>query len=52
MQVGIRAKQDLTRRQLLVRTASTVAIAGLGSFAKPYLSRASDRRAMYLPVPR
>jgi alkaline phosphatase D len=43
MQVGIRAKQDLTRRQLLVRTASTVAIAGLGSFAKPYLSRASDR---------
>jgi len=43
MPVAIRPKQDLTRRQLLVRSASTVALAGLGSFAKPYLSRASDR---------
>jgi alkaline phosphatase D len=33
----------LTRRQLLVRSASTVALAGIGSFAKPYLSRAADR---------
>ena len=43
MPVAIRAKQNLTRRQLLVRSASTVALAGLGSFTKPYLSRASDR---------
>ena len=33
----------LTRRQFLNRSASTVAIAGLGSIAKPYLSRAADR---------
>ena len=37
------AKQGLTRRQLLVRSASTVALAGLGGLAKPYLSRAADR---------
>jgi alkaline phosphatase D len=43
MPVAIRAKQNLTRRQLLVRSASTVALAGLGSLAKPYLSRAADR---------
>jgi alkaline phosphatase D len=43
MPVAIRAKQNLTRRQLLVRSASTVALAGLVSLAKPYLSRAADR---------
>jgi alkaline phosphatase D len=43
MAIAIRAKQVLTRRQLLVRSASTVALAGLGSLAKPYLSRAADR---------
>ncbi|MDO9564928.1 MAG: twin-arginine translocation signal domain-containing protein, partial [Bradyrhizobium sp.] len=36
-------KRDLTRRQLLVRSASTVALAGLGGLAAPYLSRAADR---------
>ena len=48
MPIGIRAKQGLTgqgltRRQLLVRSASTAAVAALGSVAKPYLSRAADR---------
>jgi alkaline phosphatase D len=43
MPVAIRAKQNLTRRQLLVRSASTIALAGLGSLTKPYLSRAADR---------
>jgi alkaline phosphatase D len=43
MTIAIRAKQGLTRRQLLVRSASTVALAGLGGVAKPYLSRAADR---------
>ena len=43
MAVAIRAKQSLTRRQWLVRSASTVALAGLGGFARPYLSRAADR---------
>ena len=36
-------RPGLTRRQLLVRSASTFALAGLGSLAKPYLSRAADR---------
>src|SRR6202158_4408996 len=39
----IRARDGLTRRQVLVRSASTVALAGLGGLAKPYLSRAADR---------
>ena len=43
MPIAIRAKQGLTRRQLLVRSAATVALAGLGGLAKPYLSRAADR---------
>ena len=43
MAVAIRAKQTLTRRQWLVRSASTVALAGLGGLARPYLSRAADR---------
>ena len=40
------AKRGLTRRQLLVRSAATVAVGGLGSIAKPYLSRAADRPAI------
>jgi alkaline phosphatase D len=36
-------KPVLTRRQLLVRSASTLALAGVGSLAKPWLSRAADR---------
>jgi alkaline phosphatase D len=43
MAIAIRAKKSLTRRQLLVRSASTLALAGMGSLARPYLSRASDR---------
>jgi alkaline phosphatase D len=43
MPVARRGKQALTRRQLLVRSASTVALAGLGGLATPYLSRAADR---------
>jgi alkaline phosphatase D len=43
MAIAIRAKARLTRRQLLVRSASTLALAGLSSLAKPYLSRAADR---------
>jgi alkaline phosphatase D len=39
----IRARQGLTRRHLLARSASTLALAGLGSIARPYLSRAADR---------
>src|SRR5437016_9632505 len=43
MAIAIGAKRTLTRRQLLARSASTVALAGLGGLAKPYLSRAADR---------
>src|SRR5882724_8265623 len=43
MAVAIRAKQSLTRRQWLQRSASTAALAGLGGLARPYLSRAADR---------
>jgi len=43
MAEAIRATKSLTRRQLLVRSVSTIALAGLGSLAKPYLSRAADR---------
>jgi alkaline phosphatase D len=43
MPIAVRAKQTLTRRQLLVRSASTFALAGLGGLARPYLSRAADR---------
>ena len=38
--------RGLTRRQLLVRSASTAALAGLGALARPYLSRAADRPAI------
>ena len=43
MPVAIREGRGLTRRKLLVRSASTIALAGLGGFAMPYLSRAADR---------
>ncbi|MDO9295584.1 alkaline phosphatase [Bradyrhizobium sp.] len=43
MPIAIHAKQGLTRRQLLVRSAATVALAGMGGLARPYLSRAADR---------
>src|SRR6188768_773638 len=48
MPIAIRAgqsfhRQGLSRRQLLVRSAATCAVAGLGSLARPYLSRAADR---------
>jgi alkaline phosphatase D len=46
MAIAVRAKRGLTRRQLLVRSASTAALAGLGGLAKPYLSRAADRPAI------
>jgi alkaline phosphatase D len=40
---AIRAAQTVNRRQLLVRSAATIAVAGIGSLARPYLSRAADR---------
>jgi alkaline phosphatase D len=43
MAIAIRAKQGLTRRRLLARSASTIALAGLGGLVRPYLSRAADR---------
>jgi alkaline phosphatase D len=43
MAIAIGAKRGLTRRHLLVRSAATVALAGLGGLARPYLSRAADR---------
>ena len=43
MAIAIRAKQSSTRRQFLVRSASTLALAGAGCLAAPYLSRAADR---------
>jgi alkaline phosphatase D len=43
MPITIRAKPELTRRRLLVRSAATVALAGLGGLGRPYLSRAADR---------
>src|ERR1700736_2221186 len=43
MAVAIRAKQGVTRRHLLVRSATTAALAGFGGIARPYLSRAADR---------
>jgi alkaline phosphatase D len=43
MAIAIRAKQGLTRRHLLVSSASTLALAGFGGLARPHLSRATDR---------
>jgi alkaline phosphatase D len=42
MPIAIRAAQTVNRRQLLVRSAATIAVAGIGSLARPYLSRAAD----------
>jgi alkaline phosphatase D len=41
--IAISARRSLSRRQLLVRSAATLALAGPGGLAKPYLSRAADR---------
>src|SRR4051794_36101647 len=46
MPIAIAAKRGLSRRQLLVRSAATIAVGGMGSIAKPYLSRAADRPAI------
>ena len=43
MAIARRGKHGLTRRHLLVRSASTLALAGLGGLARPTLSRAADR---------
>lgn len=43
MAIATLGTRGMTRRQLLVRSASTVVAAGLGSIAKPHLSRAADR---------
>ena len=43
MAIARRGKLGLTRRHLLVRSASTLALAGLGGLARPALSRAADR---------
>ncbi|WP_028346839.1 alkaline phosphatase D family protein [Bradyrhizobium murdochi] len=43
MPIAIRAKPALTRRQWLVRSAATFAVAGFGGLTRPYLSRAADR---------
>jgi alkaline phosphatase D len=43
MAITIRTKTPLTRRRLLIRSASTLALAGMGNIARPYLSRAADR---------
>ncbi|MFG3592211.1 alkaline phosphatase D family protein [Bradyrhizobium sp. RDI18] len=43
MPIAIRAKPAVTRRQWLVRSAATFAVAGFGGLARPYLSRAADR---------
>src|SRR5690348_8107108 len=42
MPIAIRGGPSLNRRQWLVRSAATCAVAGLG-IARPYLSRAADR---------
>ena len=45
MPIAIRAKRGLTRRQLLVRSAATIALSAR-QLARPYLSRAADRPAI------
>src|SRR4051812_46158575 len=42
----IRRLPVLTRRNFLVRSASSLALAGAGVLAKPHLSRAADRPAI------
>ncbi|TFV42660.1 alkaline phosphatase [Bradyrhizobium frederickii] len=39
----LRASRAWTRRQFLVRSTSSLAVASLGTLATPYLSRAADR---------
>jgi alkaline phosphatase D len=46
MAIAIHAKRGLTRRQVLVRSASTAALAAASGLAMPYLSRAADRPRM------
>jgi alkaline phosphatase D len=41
-----RGQPALTRRQLMVRSGASLALAGLGGLARPYLSRAADRPAI------
>jgi alkaline phosphatase D len=43
MPIATKAKRDLSRRRFLAKSASTIALAGLGGLARPYLSRAADR---------
>ena len=43
MALAIRGRPALTRRQLLARSATSLALASLGGLARPYLSRAADR---------
>jgi alkaline phosphatase D len=43
MPITLRAKLGLTRRQLLVGSATSAALSGLGGLARPSLSRAADR---------
>src|SRR4051794_26841827 len=43
MEIAIRGKRGPTRRQMLVRSASSVALAGFCALAKRHLSRAADR---------
>ena len=46
MAIAIRGRTDTTRRQFLRRVAAAGTLAGAGTFAKPYLSRAADRPAL------
>ena len=46
MPIAIKTNRGLTRRQLLVRSAATIAMGSLGSIARPHLSRAADRPAI------
>ena len=50
MAVARRGRQGVSRRHLLVRAASTLALAGLGNLARPSLSRAADRPQMYCGI--
>ena len=43
MPIAIRSGPSVNRRQFLARSTATCAVAGLGSIARPYLSRAADR---------
>lgn len=43
MALATRGRRGLTRRQLLIRSCASVALAGVGTLARPYLGRAADR---------